>query len=234
MAKGIYIGVSSKARKVKKAYVGVEDKARKIKKGYIGVNGIARQFYPRLVPTTTAQLFFKLYDFANYLNPLSGVATALLQDGTRATLEFSTTANGFYKSTTSSGTRDNICAIIAGDSSTDVSDMNTVLLKTKSTTSTSTRISSGVDSGTASRTITFDFKTPRTLTLVTKVGNTSIKVRGSNDNVTWEHIAGAAAAKVCEAVSNTAYRYYRVEAEASRNLAIYYLYFENIQDWTEG
>lgn len=40
---GVYIGVDSKARKVKGGYIGVDDKARKIKKGYIGdENGIAR------------------------------------------------------------------------------------------------------------------------------------------------------------------------------------------------
>ena len=45
MAKGIYIGVDGKARKVKKAYIGVDGKARKIKKGYIGIDGVARLFY---------------------------------------------------------------------------------------------------------------------------------------------------------------------------------------------
>ena len=45
MAKGIYVGVDSKARKVKKAYIGVAGISRKIKKGYIGVNGRAQQFY---------------------------------------------------------------------------------------------------------------------------------------------------------------------------------------------
>jgi hypothetical protein len=45
MAKGIYVGVDSKARKVKKAYVGVDNKARKVKKGYIGVGGVAQLFY---------------------------------------------------------------------------------------------------------------------------------------------------------------------------------------------
>lgn len=40
-----YIGVSSKARKIKNIYLGVSNKARKVKKGYIGVNGVARQFY---------------------------------------------------------------------------------------------------------------------------------------------------------------------------------------------
>lgn len=42
MAKGAYIGVSDKARKIKKGYIGVDGKARKIKKGYIGVGGVAR------------------------------------------------------------------------------------------------------------------------------------------------------------------------------------------------
>lgn len=36
MAKGIYVGVAGKARKVKKAYVGIADKARKIKKSIHG------------------------------------------------------------------------------------------------------------------------------------------------------------------------------------------------------
>lgn len=45
MAKGIYIGVSGKARKVKRLYVGVGSKARKVKKMYIGVGGKARLCY---------------------------------------------------------------------------------------------------------------------------------------------------------------------------------------------
>lgn len=46
MAKGMYLGVSSKARKGKKAYIGVSGKARKIKKMYIGdANGKARLFW---------------------------------------------------------------------------------------------------------------------------------------------------------------------------------------------
>ena len=55
MAKGIYVGVESKARKVKKFYIGVDGKARKVKKGYVGVNGVARLFYSAetLVPFTT-------------------------------------------------------------------------------------------------------------------------------------------------------------------------------------
>ena len=42
MAKGEYIGVSGKAKKVKKMYVGIGGKAKKVKKAYIGVNGKAK------------------------------------------------------------------------------------------------------------------------------------------------------------------------------------------------
>lgn len=42
MAKGAYIGVGGKARKVKKKYIGVDGVARKIKKAYIGIGGVAR------------------------------------------------------------------------------------------------------------------------------------------------------------------------------------------------
>ena len=44
MSKRVYIGVDSKARKVKKWYIGVNSKARKVKKAYIGVGGVARPF----------------------------------------------------------------------------------------------------------------------------------------------------------------------------------------------
>jgi hypothetical protein len=50
MAKAIYIGVSSKARKVSNAYIGVSGTARKIKNAYIGVNGTARLFYSKENP----------------------------------------------------------------------------------------------------------------------------------------------------------------------------------------
>ena len=45
MAKGVYLGVSGKARKIKKLYIGVGGKARKVKKGYIGISGKARLFF---------------------------------------------------------------------------------------------------------------------------------------------------------------------------------------------
>ena len=45
MAKGTYIGVGGKARKVRNLYLGVGGKARKVKKAYVGVGGKARLFY---------------------------------------------------------------------------------------------------------------------------------------------------------------------------------------------
>lgn len=45
MAKTIYTGVSSVARKVKQPYFGVAGVARKVKNGYKGVGGVARHFY---------------------------------------------------------------------------------------------------------------------------------------------------------------------------------------------
>ncbi len=42
MAKGMYIGAGSVARKVKKAYLGAGGVARKVKKAYLGVGGVAR------------------------------------------------------------------------------------------------------------------------------------------------------------------------------------------------
>ena len=45
MAKAVYVGVNSKARKMKKAYIGISGKARKVKKMYIGVGGKARLCY---------------------------------------------------------------------------------------------------------------------------------------------------------------------------------------------
>ena len=45
MAKKIYVGIDSIARKAKKGYIGIDNVARKLKKAYIGVGGIARQFF---------------------------------------------------------------------------------------------------------------------------------------------------------------------------------------------
>lgn len=46
MAKAVYVGVDSKARKMKKAYIGIGGTARKVKKMYIGdSSGKARLCY---------------------------------------------------------------------------------------------------------------------------------------------------------------------------------------------
>lgn len=51
MGKGMYLGVDSKARKVKKMYLGVDGKARKIKKVYIGdADGKARLCWSGFTP----------------------------------------------------------------------------------------------------------------------------------------------------------------------------------------
>ena len=50
MAKGIYLGIDSLSRKVKKMYLGIEGVARKVKKGYVGVNGLARLFFSGVGP----------------------------------------------------------------------------------------------------------------------------------------------------------------------------------------
>ena len=52
MAKNLYVGVGSKARKVKALYVGVGGKARKVKKVYVGVGGKARLVYTSYIPVT--------------------------------------------------------------------------------------------------------------------------------------------------------------------------------------
>ena len=52
MAKNLYVGVGSKARKVKALYVGVGGKARKVKKVYVGVGGKARLVYTSYVAVT--------------------------------------------------------------------------------------------------------------------------------------------------------------------------------------
>ncbi len=47
MARGIYLGVSDKAKAVKALFVGVDGTAKRVRKAYIGVGGVARQCFPR-------------------------------------------------------------------------------------------------------------------------------------------------------------------------------------------
>ena len=61
MAKNLYVGVGSKARKVKALYVGVGGKARKVKKVYVGVGGKARLVYQSYIPVTGISYSYKTY-----------------------------------------------------------------------------------------------------------------------------------------------------------------------------
>lgn len=65
MAKGTYIGVNGKARKVKNIYIGVNGVARRVKKAYIGVGGVARPVFGDEIAyygTTPTSMTGKLYD----------------------------------------------------------------------------------------------------------------------------------------------------------------------------
>ncbi len=53
MAKGVYIGESGIAQKVKSIYIGVGGVARSVKKAYVGVGGVARLCYTTLDPVFT-------------------------------------------------------------------------------------------------------------------------------------------------------------------------------------
>lgn len=67
MAKGAYIGISGKARKIKKLHFGVAGKARAVKKAYVGIGGKARpwmssegvEYYGRITNLSVAR-----YDLA--------------------------------------------------------------------------------------------------------------------------------------------------------------------------
>ena len=73
MAKGIYIGVNSLAKKIKNIYVGVDNVARKVKKAYVGVNNVARLVYNAdSLPESNIMLYgtsknFYLNNNKNYL-----------------------------------------------------------------------------------------------------------------------------------------------------------------------
>lgn len=57
MAKVLYTGISSKARKVKKLFIGIDGKARKVKKAYIGVGNKARLFFSSGYSTSISGLY---------------------------------------------------------------------------------------------------------------------------------------------------------------------------------
>ncbi|WP_300944287.1 hypothetical protein [uncultured Duncaniella sp.] len=68
MAKVLYTGISSKARKVKKLFVGIDGKARKVKKAYIGVDNKARLFFSSGVGTG----LYYVYGRASIATPTCG------------------------------------------------------------------------------------------------------------------------------------------------------------------
>ena len=81
MAKGGYIGIDGKARKLTKGYIGVDGVARKIKKAYIGVDGIARLIYGGVTwnkYSCTTSFFYRQEDPSAGLNSphLDGVETS--------------------------------------------------------------------------------------------------------------------------------------------------------------
>lgn len=69
MAKGIYVGIDDKSRKVKKLYVGIGNKAKRVYHVFVGVNGKARLVYegPGLYKGST---------FTYYSGGIKGVAGA--------------------------------------------------------------------------------------------------------------------------------------------------------------
>lgn len=92
MAKVSYVGISNKARRVKKLFVGIDGKARKVKKAYIGINGVARLFYGAIEPSTIPGYIFysgarrynstKGYPYIHRYQDFSGISTIILNEST--------------------------------------------------------------------------------------------------------------------------------------------------------
>lgn len=85
MGKASYIGVSSKAHKIKKGYIGVGGKARKIKKAYIGVGGKARLWW-----TSGVQQFVGFRDTGSSISK-----TLMIIDGNTSGVSTKTTTGLF-------------------------------------------------------------------------------------------------------------------------------------------
>lgn len=93
MAKGAWIGIGDKARKIKKSYVGINGVARKIKKMWIGVGNVARLFwsgageisyYGRITsknsyenPAYASVGNYALVGCNNYSNTIDSISTSL-------------------------------------------------------------------------------------------------------------------------------------------------------------
>lgn len=145
MAKAMYIGVSDKSRKTKKAYIGVDGKARKIKKMYIGVNGVARLFFSGSTQFKYLKSITGLSNSVDYLAAASTTNYALFAGGTyqndtrcnavdvyntslskhtTTTIPYSTE----YPSWQNYGTTFNGCAVIAGGKTGDESSSDRVFV----------------------------------------------------------------------------------------------------------
>ena len=239
MAKGIYIGESGLAHKVKSMYIGVDGKARKVKKAYIGVNGVARLFYFDRTATTTSSLFFGLNNYTDGSKTITGQSITSLQDGTTPTLKVTTTStNGFLHSTTNSKNYTSVYTYMDGTKSDSMSDINSILARTNyssdyymllngySTTSTYLYTAKFV----------FDFIEPRKLTLKIRISPTPTSVDGyfygSDDGANWVEIGDIENNTSTTLISSTAYRYYKVEAKNIKQLNIYQMYFTDIDDWS--
>ena len=104
MAKNIYVGVGSKARKVKALYVGVGGKARKVKKVYVGVGGKARLVYQSYIPVTGISISWELSKKQSYEKyPVSAMFTVTVtpSNATNPTLTWTaedglSVRNGYY------------------------------------------------------------------------------------------------------------------------------------------
>lgn len=90
MAKGIYVGIDDKSRKVKKLYVGIGNKAKRVYHVFVGVNGKARLVYegPGLYEGST---------FTYYSGGIKGVA------GAAAGSKYGIFAGGWDRATNVSG-----------------------------------------------------------------------------------------------------------------------------------
>lgn len=132
MAKGMYLGVDGKARKVKKMYFGVGGVARKVKKAYIGVGGVARLFwssglayYGALTPLQSSRSYLMATTVGNYAmfgggqeysTPSSKIDT-YDKSLTHATLSNTWSYNGSGLSRGAAGTANGVAMFAGGLSS---------------------------------------------------------------------------------------------------------------------
>ena len=170
---------------------------------------------------------------------ITGKSTTTLQDGTRPTLKITTTAtNGFLHSTSISENYTAVYATdVSGNKNTGASYLNSVLTRTSYNSSIGMFLNGYSASSTYLYTarFIFDFTEARKLTLNMRVSYNPTSVDGyfygSDDGTTWTEIGTIDNATSETITSNTAYRYYKVEAKSIKMMSIYYMYFTNVDDW---